>query len=143
MPYAWEPTPTDVAAVIPQRPTDANGMAGGTWTATTVPTVTQVQTLIGQRVPEVAAVVGTVPDSLVEMARGVTAVGVASYVELAFFPEQSDTGTTPAQLLWDRYEAGLRRLREAVEATGGGSGAIDSVPNPLFAFPAVLAWPCA
>lgn len=118
----WTPQPGEVKGLIPQR------VGAGPFTDDTVPSYDEVVGLIDGIVTEVRGDVGAIPDdeNLLRQARWAATLGAAYYVEAGFFPEQQDaTVTSPAERLWNRYQAQLDRLRAAVEAfyskqQGGG-----------------------
>lgn len=117
---AWKPSVARVAGVIPQRVTDETGMPLASFTASTVPSDTQVQGQIDTITSEIAAVVGAIPESLAEFARGTAALGAAALVEQSFFSgEQGNFSTLDA-----RYNAALERLRGAAEDVRS-TGAVD------------------
>jgi hypothetical protein len=110
---AWSPTPAQVHAVIPTRPT---------FTDTSRPSVAEVQDIIDLTADSVAAEArtNTFEDSLVGKVRYVVCLGVASQVEMAFFPEQQTGPDSPGQELYARYQAELIGLR-TISATRRGA----------------------
>jgi len=111
---SWTPTPEQVKALLPAR------VAGGPFTATSTPTVAQVQGLAEGLVEEVLAEVGgTIPAELEGQANWVARLGTAAYVELGFYPEQQDDSGSTGSILYQRYMDALGRLRAAVDATAG------------------------
>lgn len=150
---SWRPTVAEVANVIAQRTGDASGNAQGTFTTATSPSADQVDQLISQVQGEMIAVLGDVPALLATppVAGGspgstsagmCCAVGAASYVELQFYPDLQ-MGTAPiAEQLWQRYQIGLKHLREATMAiaAGGEIGAGQPANTTgSWAFPATTA----
>ncbi len=131
---AWTPTPDAVADLLAQRVLVRGGQAVGTFTATTKPTVTQVQRIADAVAREVEIATGPLPDSYTDSAADVAALGAAARVELSFFPRDTERGTYDD--LAALYAAALARL---VLATRGGQGEGRS-SAPVFAFPAVEPW---
>lgn len=149
-PALWRPTVGDVAAVIPNRTGDPNGNAQGTFTAATIPTAAQVETLITSVQGEVihrAGPAGVVDELAVPTipqggpgstpAGHAVAVGVASYVELNFYPDLQQGSEAPAQSLWRRYQWILDNLFGADPTTTGTEPA-RPVRDADWAFPAAV-----
>lgn len=132
-PYAYDPTPDDVALMMRARTRDRAGNEG-TWTATTRPTAAEVGRIIDLVSAQVRAEVGPeIPDVIADEARAVIIDGAASRIEAAFFPEQNQGPDSPA----GRYDAWFRdglatlgRSRAAWVASGsrGGGVGIGSMP---------------
>lgn len=147
-PAQWTPSVDDVAALIPQRTGDPTGAAQTTFTATTVPTATQVANIIGQVVNEVAGTVGVVPDndpggpgvraSLIDMAKRVVALGAAAEVETSFYPDQNVGGMGIGAVLYARYKDALKGLLSGVQTVlGGGAPGSADMGVPVYSFPAM------
>lgn len=145
----WAPTPGQVKALIPQR---TNGKP---FSPDTVPTLTDVQELIGQTIIDVVGEVGpfdhtTVinttevaagddPITMGDLAARAVALGVAHQIEDQFFPEQQvgpygEVDTTAIRL-YQRYRRAVDRLQAEIEE-GQGRVAVGSIPSQL---PAVRA----
>lgn len=121
---SWAPTSDEVHAVIPTRARQQP------FNETSVPTVAEVRSIIEQICTEVVAEVGPFDPSknlshsaddaqrtVGDMARWAATLGAASTVELGFFPEQQTLGdTTPGQILYQRYQQALARLKASIEA---------------------------
>lgn len=129
----WKPTPDDVAALIPQRTGDPTGRAAGAFGANTVPSLSQVLDRIDKVQAEVVAAIGaSVTPDLIDAAKNAVAIGVASYVELTFFPDQNLAAYGPASMLWERYISAVSTLRKGIVA--GVAGAGDDA-GPSYSFP--------
>jgi len=132
---AWAPTAADVCAIVPQRTGALDGRASGAFSSTTVPTDTQVTGEIAQAVFEVETVVGPTPDAqIAPMATRATALLVASYVELSFYPDSNMTAQGPAAQLYQRY----KDLMAMIQKAQSGSGDIAGPPSPVGYFPAAV-----
>lgn len=116
---AWQPSPGDVAAHVPQRfhgqPPDEH----------TVPSSGQIGDVIDARVVEVRNRCGRVDavldlldgddaDALEDLARETVTLGAAAYLESSFFPEQQMSDSATAVFLRMRYEEHVRLLRRQV-----------------------------
>jgi hypothetical protein len=111
MAAAWAPAAADVKALLPQRG------GGDTFTDETIPSLTQVRSIIDQVVTEVLAHVGGVLPpgfDLEPHAARAAMLGAAYYVELGLFPEQANDGGSAAEQLHDRYTEALARLLKLV-----------------------------
>ena len=120
----------DVAALLRARTKDTVG-AEGTFTAATRPTATQVQELIDFVVGEVHGHVALeLPEILHGQARRCIVLGVASLIELSYFPEQQNQAgadRTSAVAYREMYEKALERLaaaRRSYSATASSGGGI-------------------
>jgi len=107
---AWAPTAAQVAGTyLPQR------FGGGAPDANTVPTKDQVDTAIALRVAEVRQRCGRIDDTedehIAAFATDTVALGVASYLETTFWPEQQ---TEASIFLRMRYEEHITELRRQV-----------------------------
>jgi hypothetical protein len=125
------PTQADVAAVIPQRTGDVNGVVTETFGATTVPTDAQVTNIIAKIAGEVTAEVGAVSAALEDFWRWVVTLGAAAQTEQSFWPDQENH----ADDLWARFRENLERLRKA--AAGGGASASAAETLPVFGYPPI------
>lgn len=124
----WSPDPAAVKALIPTRVEAFDD--------TSTPTRADVVEVVDQITAEILAEVGEVPDSalLHDYAHRVAALGAAAQVELAFWPEQTQDGTTVGQILYAKYQDGLARLRELIDAAVADRGEFTgSMPMPLHA----------
>jgi hypothetical protein len=134
MAASWTPSPADIKAVIPQR------LDGEAFSATTVPTVDQVEGIISDLVGEVVGEVGPFDPTVVlnpnapaddqitlgALAKRAATLGTASQIEDSFFPEQQtpvgaygveqDGGN---QHLYARYRRSVDLLRRHVDAIAG------------------------
>jgi len=130
----WEPTPSEVHGIIPQR---TNGKP---FTDDTVPTVAQVTTIISDVMSEVDSWLEhtVVPEQHVDLARFVVKLGAAKEIERAFWPEQGQapSGSSYVQLK-QRYEETLAQLVLAVlgivvNPGAPGSGTGDDAADGLY-----------
>lgn len=151
-PATWRPTVAEVAALLAQRPGDSAGAAQTSFTADTVPTATQVATIIGQVQGEVIAETGDMPAELAAVpvvgdaisaspAGNVVALGAAARVERQFFPDLQTFGDSPASQWQALYEAAKAALVKAVEdLNSDGEVGTDEAAGlmPAFAFPATV-----
>ncbi len=136
----------DVANIVPNRTIGLNGRPGGTFTPDTVPTAAQVEGLITQVQSEVLnrtevtdaqatplMVNGVAGGPASTRAGHVVAVGAAAYVELSFYPDMPEAGTS----LWERYTALLDALAGApAPGEPAGPGVVERPPSPDWSFPA-------
>lgn len=109
----WAPTLADVAGLVPTRTIDDAGIQQNTFTATTVPTDTQVSAYIADIVAEVAGQAGDVPAGLAGQARHTVKLGVAWLVERSFPPTSAVENV--ANDFVNDYRASLRGLVAAVD----------------------------
>lgn len=117
---ALAPSPEQVHALIARR---------GVFTETSKPSREAVETIAAQLAGELAAEVkggaAAMPADLALFASSVLAYGVASLVELSYFPEQAfDAGSTSEQLR-TRYLEALKRLRQLLAEAGVLRGGAD------------------
>jgi hypothetical protein len=105
---AWAPTVAQVGALMPTR------FQGTPPTTETSPTAEQVDALIDMLAESLLAEVGPVGDLQVGLARTTLALGVASYIENGFIPEQSDENLGPAEFFRRRYAEHVSLLRRAI-----------------------------
>lgn len=151
-PALWRPTVAEVAALVAQRPGDAAGLAQTSFTASTIPTATQVTTIIGQVQGEVIAETGDMPLQLATVpvagdaisaspAGNVVALGAAARVERQFFPDLQTFGDSPASQWQSLYEAAKTALVKAVEDlnSDGVIGEDEAEERlPAYLFPAAV-----
>lgn len=124
-----------VAALIPFRTADTNGDLQGTFTSTTVPTDANVTNAIVQVAVEVAGRVGAVPVALVDYAQRVVALGAATQVERAFFPDMGLAANSPGNQLYEWYEQALAGLKTAVKNYDDTGDSTSTVMSPRWSFP--------
>lgn len=149
---AWRPTVAEVASVIPHRTGDIDGEAQGTFTATTVPTAVQVESVIRQIQSEVATRIGDMPTPLTVAPTGgtvgespagrVVAVGAAAEIERAFYPDEQLGPNSPASLLAARYNELLTALIAAAAdlAEDDELGTAEASPRPTAYFPDTVSY---
>lgn len=139
---SWAPNAEQVHGVIPQR-------AGNGFSATSIPSQADVESVIEQICVEVVAEVdpfdaatvisGTGDDrqTLGQLARWCATLGAAAQVELGFFPEQQQLGDTSiGQVLYSRYKDALVRLNTKIDELATGDDGTDrlvtgSISTPL------------
>lgn len=142
---AVDVSPNDVAQFLQQRLRTRDGNPAGTFTATTVPNLADVQGLITKVYDDVTGGLGTIPAPLLGLTRFVVELGTASLVLLQFY--EADRAYTDLEA---RYQAALMRLREAVDSAitsgdpnavsaedGAGKGGAERPPAPAFSFPTI------
>jgi hypothetical protein len=100
----------DVSGLLAQR----------TFSATTKPTITQVNTFISDIAAEIDTALlsrgltapATTPTDFVTHLKQVNAMGAAALAEQAMFPEAGGMGSTPnSKRLWEMYQAALKALK--------------------------------
>jgi hypothetical protein len=87
------PEASDVASILRARTYNDESKLEGEWSTETRPTLDQVIALIQRSYVEVAARVGQVIEEespYFDYAKNVVAIRAAMWVELSYFPEQSD-----------------------------------------------------
>jgi hypothetical protein len=124
--YPWTPTADDVALYVPQRVSDVSG----TFSNTTVPSITAVERLAARAAEDVYAAVGSPPDNLLNAASHVAALGTAVQIEESWTSNEAEEKSPRLVSLSDRYEKALARLKTAVQ-----EGAGETVPSAAFGFP--------
>ena len=132
----------DVQALNPKR----------SYSSTSTPTSTQIDTLIAQVAVEIDAVLEaqgftvpvTTPTNFVNALKAVNAYGAAALAEMGMFPETSEIGSTPHwKVLWETYKDWLKQLRAGEIPLSLGAGEMvssfyhemddqDEWPDPAF-----------
>ncbi len=113
---SWAPTIAQVGAILNARTRqEGTGALLGTFTTETVPTATQVDSLIENACNDVLAEVGTIPTELEANAGSVAAWGTAMIVELSFYPSQVGDDNDIYAALEKQYNTRLMRLKEAAK----------------------------
>jgi hypothetical protein len=134
----WTPAAADIAALIPSRTLNSSGDTVGTFDGTTIPTASQVASVITIKTGEITTQVGDIPTSPVDLtgaAKACATLGAAALVELGFFDD--DNGKRYSELNTE-YQAALMSLARAVGQVRN-DGSIDpagEVLKPTYAFPA-------
>jgi hypothetical protein len=118
----WAPTVVQVAARIMARTRIENGTSAGTFNTETEPTGSQVSEVISQAVSLMRPRLGPVPDALVDQAQALAALRAAYMVELAYFPEQTETAVSPFNALVREYGMELKNWDEAARGLEPNSG---------------------
>lgn len=137
MTYSWLPSTGDVALLVAQRVLDMTGSGLTDFATDTAPTSTQVTALIVFVANQVASKAGDIPSTPVDLgplARNVSAIGTAAWVELSFY---ADDLRGHADALMAAYESALAELVEAADAvrSSGAIGPGGDQPLPVFGFP--------
>lgn len=109
----WAPTHQQVAARIMARTRATNGDLTGTFTAQTIPTNTQVAEVVNQAVALLTPRLGPMAERLEDQARALAALRAAYMIELAYFPEQAETGVSPYNALRMEFKDELANYDEA------------------------------
>jgi hypothetical protein len=134
--YQWAPGVDDVGAILRARTMTRNGVVVGTFNAYTNPTDVSVMSLINDASADVQDAIGpevNVPPSLYSSAEDLAALGTALLVELAYFPEQINSGRSPYPQLQKQYDDKLKRLQNAIVSLGG-ERPTDEAQSPFGAF---------
>lgn len=144
--YAWEATPDDVAALLPQR-THGEFGKDGHFTTTTTPTLEQVEDILQKSAGRIATKLRLKPATEmceagpVDLANETHALRAAMMVELTYFANQLRTDQSPYTKLKELYDENAKELLEAYEdACGGGGGGIGGEELPKGSFPQSRRW---
>lgn len=127
-PSGYRPTLAQLGAIMRARTKDDDGIEQGTFTANTRPTASEAEALIDQALDVLSTRLGAVPRRLVGLARSLTALETAVYVELSYFPEE----TTQDQSAYERYREQFDGVFASYQAALEG-GAIGDAPNQIHA----------
>lgn len=141
----YAPSVSQIATLLWARTKDNAGNVGA-FTANTRPTYDQVAELIGSAVNTLSLRIGdVVPDKLVDEARRLASFRTAMLIELGYFPEQVNRGTSPYEQYKDLWEEGYgdgtgKKPGTLVQALEGYAAAGNQVmaTNPgmaYFSFP--------
>jgi len=141
MSYSWTPASAHVAAYVTSRTVNyadpGSDNPVGDFTATTYPTLTQVNQLIQDACAWVAAEVGSVIDpGLDDQATAAASLRAAALVELSYPIRDADVSST-AGLMFEQAES-MRRTLALANAAATGSNP-DSV-LPSYSFPDPVWW---
>jgi hypothetical protein len=124
----WAPTIAQVASRIMARTRTENGSPAGTFNNETFPTAEQVTTVINQAVSLMRPRLGPVADSMVDQAQALAALRSAYMIELAYFPEQTETAVSPFNALVKEFGMELANWDEAAKGLEpNSSSSITSV----------------
>ena len=120
LPADYRPTVADLAAIMQARTYDGNGDdQTGSFTADTRPTQEQAETVIGLALGFVSGRLGTVPDSLGEMATSIVALRAAMLVETSYFPNETGGEDSAYAAYRDQYRDALVDYDAAVDRNVG------------------------
>lgn len=124
----WEPTVSEVAALIRARTKIPGGGEAGTFTEQTRPTKDEVERIIHQAADHVSAAIGGEPcnDQLTQSATAVTALLAAVIIETSYWPEQAEARGSAAARLEKLFDTRMKSLTSAVAEQCGGQGEGDS-----------------
>jgi hypothetical protein len=137
MAYDWAPEVQDVAELLRARTAERDtGEELGTFTESTRPTSTAVQSLVTRAAGEVAGgVKAPITSEQHEAARNLAALRAAMWVELSYFPEQVDSGQSPYAEYKALYTEGLAALAGELEVETGVDPDTGGYGMPVFGFP--------
>jgi hypothetical protein len=135
----YTPSVVQVARKDLSRTRDKYGNLVGTFNADTQPTDTQVMSLTGDLLTEVADVIGDdIPTPYFDDAANVVALRTAMQIELDYFSEQVNTGRSIYPQLKEQYDTALKNLIKAINSddptTPGVEGGGASM-RPSYGFP--------
>lgn len=132
----WTPNVADVGDVLRARTKDRSGNEVGTFTPDTRPTDTQVEGLINKALGDVAMRTGSdLPQAVWADAKSVATTRAAMLVELGYFPEQINRGTSPYPQLESMWKQDIADLVKAVTSAGGDTPEPGAPMKPEYAFP--------
>jgi len=107
----WHPSSREVAKLLPQR------FGGREPDQNTVPPADDIDQMISMRAVELRNRCGRIDDvddkAILDLARETLALGVATYLEHSWWPEQGD-GDQAAMFLRRRYEEHVDLLRRQI-----------------------------
>jgi hypothetical protein len=95
------------------RTRNTSGALAGVFNSETIPTGQQVAEMIDSAVALLMPRLGEVPPILAEQAQALAALRAAYMIELAFFPEQTETGMSPYNALRMEFREELKAWDEA------------------------------
>src|SRR3954471_4158158 len=121
-PYAWLPTPDDVAALLRARTKDSGGHELGAWSDDTRPTADEVTHLIDLAAEYVVGAASEPTAVCAGSAASATAIRAAMLVELSYFPEQVRSDRSAYTELKQLYDEAQASLISCISAGGGGDG---------------------
>lgn len=104
---SWAPTIAEVALHITARTRLPNGTLAETFTEETTPKAQKVQQHIEHAMNFLIPRLGPMAPRMEEQARSLAALKAACSVELAYFPEQIETATSPYKALAADFKAEL------------------------------------
>lgn len=141
--------PADVADLLAQRVLTKDGNPGGTFSADTVPTDTQVIRLIAKVTAEETGGLGTIPSSLTDMHDSLIALSTAVRVLGVYFSGDAARDDLDADTkdLRERFRRAIDTINttgdpNAVSAEdGAGAGVSERPPYPRGQFPTLLPAP--
>jgi hypothetical protein len=124
----YKPSIAEIGARMYARTLNKDGARTGTFTATTLPTATDVAALLEDALATVEAAVGADLDGdFLKSARTCVIYNCAMLIELSYFPESSESGDSAYKAYEQRYEDTLKHLREAIEQDRPGDKRVVSL----------------
>lgn len=125
----YRPSIADIGVRMYARTLDSNGnRRGGTFTATTLPTATAVDALIGDALATVEAAVGQDLDgNFLISAKTCVIYNTAMLIELSNFPESTELDDSAYKAYEQRYEDTLKHLKEALTMDRPGDKRVVSL----------------
>jgi hypothetical protein len=125
----YRPSIEDVGARMFARTLDSNGnRRTGTFSATTLPSATAVDTLIDDALSTVEAAVGRDLDGdFLATAKTAVVYNTAMLIELSYFPESTESGDSAYKAYEARYEDVVKHLKDAINMVKPGDKRIVSL----------------
>jgi hypothetical protein len=146
MDYAWEATPADVAALLPQRTKGEFGK-DGEFTNETTPTLAQVQIILDKAAENIASKLrlkdgqDICENGPLGLANEMHALRAAMIVERTYFANQLRTDQSPYKAMKEEYDKESKELLSAYEDNcGGGGGGLGGEEMPKGNFPKSKQW---
>lgn len=118
-PSGYRPALADLGAIMRARTKDNDQVELGTFTADTRPTGVEADLMIDQASALVATRLGSVPRRLGDLARAIVALRAAMYVEVSYYPEDTDTDQSAYARYREQYNDAIAAYDAALE--GGAS----------------------
>jgi hypothetical protein len=109
----WAPSIKQVAQRITARTRMPNGDLAGTFNSETEPSVDQVTEIIESAISFLRPRLGEVAESMADQAQALAALRAAYMVEIAFFPEQAESVTSPYRELRMEFREELENWDKA------------------------------
>jgi hypothetical protein len=135
LPYL--PALSDVGSIMRARTRDSTGAEKGTFTSDTRPTGSEMTTIIRNAGRDVELKIGhKVPEEYLDDAKQLTKLRAAMLAELAYWPEQVESRTSPYSEYKALYEQALATLVEALVDVEGDDSDVDSAGGmAIYSFP--------
>jgi hypothetical protein len=124
----YKPSIAEIGARMYARTLNKDGQRTGTFTATTLPTATDVDALLEDALATVEAAVGADLDGdFLKSARTCVIYNTAMLIELSYFPESTESGDSAYKAYEQRYEDTLKHLKEAITQDRPGDKRVVSL----------------